>query len=195
MIEPPPAPALPAPALPNWPSFGLSDDVRPELARALERGEACALVTLTRTAGGAPRPEGAQMLIGEGGALCGFLSGGCVEGDVALHAAQTLADGEPRTLVYGEGSPWPDIRLLCGARIELLVERVAPDDEAAHGASWPSPPNGAPPCGSPTAASAAASKAAAEPSAREASPAATSPPPAWWSSAETRRRWPSRASA
>ncbi len=120
----------PAP-LPDWPSFGLADDVRPALARARHRGEACALITLVRAEGGAPRPEGAQMLVGEDGSLCGFLSGGCVEGDVALHAAQTLADGEPRTLVYGDGSPWPDIRLLCGARIELLVERVAPDDLAA----------------------------------------------------------------
>ncbi|CAN5336554.1 XdhC family protein [soil metagenome] len=128
-----PANPPPAPVLPDWPTFGLADDVRPELAAAIARGEACALVTLTRTEGGAPRPEGAQMLVGErGGALCGFLSGGCVEGDVALHAAETLADGEPRTLVYGEGSPWPDIRLLCGARIELLVERVAPDDAVAR---------------------------------------------------------------
>jgi xanthine dehydrogenase accessory factor len=60
----------------------------------------------------------------------GFLSGGCVEGDIAVHATQTIEDGEPRHLVYGEGGPWPDIRLLCGARIEVLVERVAPDDPA-----------------------------------------------------------------
>src|SRR5690606_16118069 len=62
--------------------------------------------------------------------VSGHLSGGCVEGDVALHAEACLADGEPRRLIYGEGSPWPDIRLLCGAGIELLVERVAPDDPA-----------------------------------------------------------------
>jgi xanthine dehydrogenase accessory factor len=64
------------------------------------------------------------------GIVSGFLSGGCVEGDVALHAAETLADGRPRRLVYGEGGPWPDIRLLCGARIELLVERLGAEDEA-----------------------------------------------------------------
>ena len=54
-----------------------------------------------------------------------------MEGDVLTHAAQTLEDGRARTLVYGEGSPWPDIRLLCGARIELLVERVGAGDAAA----------------------------------------------------------------
>jgi len=66
-----------------------------------------------------------------GGQASGFLSGGCVEADVASHAALTLADGAPRRLVYGEGGPWPDIRLLCGARIELLVERILPADDAA----------------------------------------------------------------
>jgi xanthine dehydrogenase accessory factor len=80
--------------------------------------------------GGGPRPLGAQMLF-SGDAVCGYLSGGCVEADVALHAAQTLVDGQPRRLVYGEGGPWPDIKLLCGTRMELLVERVAPGDPAA----------------------------------------------------------------
>jgi xanthine dehydrogenase accessory factor len=116
--------------LPAWPMFGLAEDVRPALAAAIEAGLPSALVTLFAVEGGGPRPPGAQMLLTERSAA-GFLSGGCVEGDVALHAARTLADGAPRRLVYGEGGPWPDIRLLCGARIELLVERVAPDDAAA----------------------------------------------------------------
>jgi xanthine dehydrogenase accessory factor len=64
------------------------------------------------------------------GVVAGYFSGGCVEGDVAGHAAACLADGEPRTLVYGEGSPWPDIRLLCGARIEIVMERLPPGDAA-----------------------------------------------------------------
>jgi len=117
-------------SLPDWPLFGLADDVRPALAQALATGEPAALVTLFAVEGGGPRPPGTQMVFGKG-VVSGFLSGGCVEGDVAGHAAATLADGQPRRLVYGEGGPWPDIRLLCGARIELLVERVAPDDPAA----------------------------------------------------------------
>jgi xanthine dehydrogenase accessory factor len=116
--------------LPQWPLFGLEDDVRPALRVAAAAGEPSALVTLYALGGGGPRPLGAQMLFTET-AACGFLSGGCVEADVALHAAETLADGQPRHLVYGEGSPWPDIRLLCGARMELLVERVPADDPAA----------------------------------------------------------------
>jgi xanthine dehydrogenase accessory factor len=116
--------------LPEWPLFGLADDVRPALKAAMEAGEPAALVTLYKVEGGGPRPPGAQMLFA-GDQACGFLSGGCVEGDVAIHAAETLADGQPRRLVYGEGGPWPDIQLLCGARIELLVEKIEPDDAAA----------------------------------------------------------------
>ena len=115
--------------LPEWPMFGLAEDMRPAMRTAMAADEPAALVTLHTLQGGGPRPPGAQMLL-SASVASGFLSGGCVEGDIALHAAQTIADGEPRHLVYGEGGPWPDIRLLCGARIEILVERIAPDDAA-----------------------------------------------------------------
>jgi xanthine dehydrogenase accessory factor len=129
MTTPPDAPALPDDAF-DWPAFGLQDDVRPAMASALARGEPCALATLYAVEGGAPRGVGAQMLYA-GGALSGFLSGGCVEADVALHAQGVLAEGRPRRLVYGEGGP-PDVRLACGSRIEVLVEAIAPDDPAAR---------------------------------------------------------------
>lgn len=116
--------------LPDWPTYGLCDDQRPALRSLLEAGRPVALATITALDGGGPRPVGTQMVFGEG-LVSGFLSGGCVEGDVAGHAAACLADGEPRRLVYGAGSPWPDIRLLCGARIDILVERIAPEDAAA----------------------------------------------------------------
>jgi xanthine dehydrogenase accessory factor len=109
--------------------FGLPEDVRPALRLARDGGRPLALATLVAVEGGGPRPSGTQMVFAEG--ICaGYFSGGCVESDVADHAFACLEDGEPRTLVYGEGSPWPDIRLLCGARIEIFVERVAPDDPA-----------------------------------------------------------------
>lgn len=118
--------------LPDWPEFGLTDDVRPAMDAAMQAGEPFALVTLLAADGGAPRPPGTQMLVTETGRLSGFLSGGCVEADVVGHAMACLADGAPRRLVYGQGSPWPDIRLLCGARIELLVERIGAQDAAAE---------------------------------------------------------------
>lgn len=113
-----------------WPMHGMADDARPALAAALCRGSA-ALATIIALGDGGPRPVGAQMVFGEN-ILSGFLSGGCIEADVEVHARACLADGQPRRLVYGEGSPWPDIRLLCGARIEILVEKIEPDDPAAR---------------------------------------------------------------
>src|SRR5437868_2970441 len=107
----------------------MTDDVRPSLRQAREAGQACVLATLIEVEGGGPRPVGTQMVFAPG-ITAGYFSGGCVESDVADHAAACLDDGQPRTLVYGAGSPWPDIRLLCGARIEIFLERVAPDDPA-----------------------------------------------------------------
>jgi len=115
--------------LPEWPLFGMTDDARPALRQARDAGKTAVLATLISVEGGGPRPEGTQMVFAPG-IVAGYFSGGCVESDIADHAAACLEDGEPRTLVYGEGSPWPDIRLLCGARIEIVLERVGPDDPA-----------------------------------------------------------------
>jgi xanthine dehydrogenase accessory factor len=84
--------------LPEWPLFGYADDVRPALAAAMARGEPAALVTLYKVEGGGPRPPGTQMLFA-GDQASGFLSGGCVESDIAGHAQATLRDGEARGLI------------------------------------------------------------------------------------------------
>lgn len=115
-----------------WPAFGLADDIRPALARAVARGQPVALATITACPGGGPRPVGTQMTFAED-EICGFLSGGCLEADLAIHADEVLKSGAAQRLIYGEGSPWPDIRLLCGARMEILVEPLAPDDTALLG--------------------------------------------------------------
>jgi xanthine dehydrogenase accessory factor len=116
--------------LPSWPLFGLVDDIRPALARAVAASRPVALATIVALDGGGPRPVGDQMSITDD-EVCGFLSGGCLEADVVTHAQELLQGGGPsRRLVYGQGSPWADIRLLCGSRIEILLERIAPDDPA-----------------------------------------------------------------
>jgi xanthine dehydrogenase accessory factor len=115
----------------DWPLFGWSDDIRPSLAAALAAGRPAALATLFRVEGSAPRGPGAQMLF-DGPQATGYFSGDCIEGDVARHAMEVLADGQPQRLHYGMGSPWIDIRLRCGGALHILVERIAPDDAAAQ---------------------------------------------------------------
>lgn len=120
----------------DWPVFGWIDDIRSRLGDAVEAGRPAALATLFRVEGSAPRGPGAQMLFVANGTgtieASGYFSGDCIEGDVASHAAQVLADGVPQRLHYGMGSPWIDIRLRCGGALHVLVERVTPDSPAVR---------------------------------------------------------------
>lgn len=111
-----------------WCHASLVDDMRPIMEQLASRGRAFALATIAYSEGG-PRPTGSQMVITED-EHWGYLAGGCVEEDVAIHAREVLRTGEPSRLVYGRGSPFIDMRLPCGRRIELLVERITPDDQA-----------------------------------------------------------------
>jgi xanthine dehydrogenase accessory factor len=113
----------------EWPTFGLIDDMRRPMFDVVTCGRPFALATIYAADGG-PRPVGAQMVV-TGDACWGFLSGGCIEEDVAIHARAALGDGEPRLLTYGRGSPFIDMRLPCGGRIDVLVERVGAGDRAA----------------------------------------------------------------
>jgi xanthine dehydrogenase accessory factor len=114
----------------DWPTFGWSDDIRAALARARAAQRPAVLATLYRVEGSAPRGPGAQMLF-DGASASGYFSGDCIEGDVARHAAEVLANGQPQHLHYGMGSPWIDIRLRCGGALHVLVERIAADSSAA----------------------------------------------------------------
>lgn len=112
----------------GWHIGGLEEDMRPRMLAQTRERRSFALATIAAADGG-PRPAGSQMVITER-ERWGFLSGGCIEADVALHGRAVLADGVPRRLIYGRGSPFIDMRLPCGSRLEVLVERVAWDDPA-----------------------------------------------------------------
>lgn len=112
---------------PDWPMFGIREDVLQFALSHLTAGANVALATLIHTDGGSPRPPGTQMAFTDDN-MTGFFSGGCIEADVALHARATLLDGEPRKLIYGRGSHFGDIQLQCGASITIVIERVQPTD-------------------------------------------------------------------
>ena len=86
-----------------------------------EAGERCALVVITDTLGGAVRDPGALMAITESGDRAGYLSGGCIDADIALHAEVAIKAGTPVDLCYGQGSPFIDIKLPCGGGISLSI--------------------------------------------------------------------------
>lgn len=58
------------------------------------------LATVIATRGSTYRKAGAQMLIGPGGQYEGILSGGCLEGDLAAHAASVLETGTSKMVRY-----------------------------------------------------------------------------------------------
>ena len=68
--------------------------------RARAEGAPLVLATVVATRGSTYRKAGAQMLIGPGGRYEGILSGGCLEGDLAAHAASVLETGTPKMVRY-----------------------------------------------------------------------------------------------
>ncbi|WP_018063217.1 XdhC family protein [Martelella mediterranea] len=92
-----------------------------EFAFHLLLEEDCALALIVGIEGPAYRPVGAAMAITADGRRSGNLSSGCIEADIGLHALETLKTGRPKRLVYGTGSPFGDLRLPCGGRLEILI--------------------------------------------------------------------------
>ena len=99
-----------------------------ELAESIQRwrsrGDRVALATVVATRRSAPRPVGAKLAISERGELQGSVSGGCVESDVAVQAAEVIAEGTPRLLTYGitDDMAW-NVGLPCGGEIDVFLER------------------------------------------------------------------------
>jgi len=109
---------------PDWPAYALIDDLLPTLERWSAAGKRYALATLIEVVGSSPRPAGSEMAVNEAGEMAGYVSGGCVEAAVATEALAALADGRPRLLDYGAGSPVLDVQLSCGGRIRILVRAI-----------------------------------------------------------------------
>ncbi|TQS70479.1 XdhC family protein [Rhodobacteraceae bacterium] len=84
-------------------------------------GEAQALALIVGTEGPSYRPVGAAMALDGAGRRWGNLSSGCIEEDVALHAAQAIENGMARQLRYGQGSPFRDLELPCGGGLDILI--------------------------------------------------------------------------
>jgi xanthine dehydrogenase accessory factor len=95
-----------------------------EVERWRNRGERVAVATVIATRRSAPRPVGAKFAVSESGELCGSVSGGCVESDIAEQARDVLETGVPRLLSYGISDDEAlGVGLPCGGEIDVFVER------------------------------------------------------------------------
>lgn len=109
---------------------GQGGDVRHARIRASDlplAGPApAALAFILGADGPSYRPVGAAMVVDRAGRVRGSLSSGCIDADIARHAAEVAARGRPRILRYGAGSPFLDLELPCGGGLDVGV--------------WPAPP-------------------------------------------------------
>src|SRR5512132_124722 len=101
-------------------------EIARELERWRDRGDGhFALATVRATRRSAPRPVGSLLAVSEQGALAGSVSGGCVEGEIAVVARAVLAGGDSRLLTYGISDEQAgSVGLPCGGEIDVSIERV-----------------------------------------------------------------------
>jgi xanthine dehydrogenase accessory factor len=96
-----------------------------DIFAALRAGGALALATLFEARGSTYRRPGARFLVAAGGRTAGGVSGGCLEADLAAHAGQAAASGEPRIVTYDQTSDADGVfglSLGCNGLIRVLVE-------------------------------------------------------------------------
>ena len=75
-----------------------------------------ALVVLRAVTGGTLRAKGAMMAVTQGRSA-GYISNGCIDADVIARARSAQSG----VFIYGEGSPYRDIALPCGGRLEIAI--------------------------------------------------------------------------
>ncbi len=88
----------------------------------MHHGHAVALATVLKTWGSAPRTAGSFLIVRDDGEFEGSVSGGCVEGDVIVHAQNIMQTGTPELLSFGVSNAraW-EVGLACGGEIHILV--------------------------------------------------------------------------
>ncbi|HCI47296.1 MAG TPA: xanthine dehydrogenase [Rhodospirillaceae bacterium] len=93
-----------------------------------------AIIFVIATEGGGVRAPGAMMLVSADGQKAGYISGGCIDADVASQAVDCLRTGTVKRLIYGRGSPFIDLPLPCGGMIEVMIVPDANEDviRASH---------------------------------------------------------------
>ncbi|BEU28507.1 XdhC family protein [Paraburkholderia sp. 22B1P] len=94
------------------------------VARWVESGRRAILVTVVKTWGSSPRPEGAMLAIRDDGLVVGSVSGGCIEDDL-IHRVREhgIEDNTPQVVRYGvTAEEARRVGLPCGGTIELAIE-------------------------------------------------------------------------
>ncbi len=98
-------------------------DIFTEILAALEKEDRVVLATIVSTSGSTPAGASSRMLIRQGGAVTsGTIGGGCMEGDVILHAHRIIQSGKPEILTFHLTEDDTEAGLICGGSLEVLLE-------------------------------------------------------------------------
>ena len=94
----------------------------------LKSGRRCQLVTVIKTWGSSPRPEGAMLAIRDDGTVIGSVSGGCIEDDLIARVQAVGIEREtPEIVTYGiTADEAHRFGLPCGGTIQLAIEPLSP---------------------------------------------------------------------
>ncbi|KWR89984.1 XdhC family protein [Cupriavidus sp. IDO] len=97
-------------------------------------GHRVLLVTVVRTWGSSPRPEGAMLAVRDDGLVVGSVSGGCIEDDIIDRVHRKGIDATlPEAIKYGISAEEAHrFGLPCGGTIELVTEPLKPDSGIAE---------------------------------------------------------------
>ena len=93
-----------------------------------QEGHSVLLVTVVRTWGSSPRPEGAMLAVRDDGLVVGSVSGGCIEDDLIDRVRRLgITADHPESVKYGISAEEAHrFGLPCGGTIELVTEPLGP---------------------------------------------------------------------
>ena len=99
-------------------------EILPDVERWEQDGESVVVATVVATRRSAPRPLGSSFAVSSSGALCGSVSGGCVESDIYEKAQEVFENGSPQLVTYGitDDQAW-SVGLPCGGEIDVFLEQ------------------------------------------------------------------------
>ncbi|WP_029048506.1 XdhC family protein [Cupriavidus sp. amp6] len=99
-----------------------------------QQGHRVLLVTVVRTWGSSPRPEGAMLAVRDDGLVVGSVSGGCIEDDIIDRVRrQGITSDQPEAIKYGISAEEAHrFGLPCGGTIELVAEPLKPSSGIAE---------------------------------------------------------------
>jgi xanthine dehydrogenase accessory factor len=103
-------------------------------AQWLDQGKRVLLVTVVKTWGSSPRPEGAMLAVRDDGHVVGSVSGGCIEDDLIDRVRQSgIEQTKPEAVKYGISAEEAHrFGLPCGGTIQLVLEPLTRESGIAE---------------------------------------------------------------